>query len=64
MNVLTGKETFESEKWLQISQDYMKKFYEETKAVLLDNEGLLRDIANRLLAKETLNEKEIASFFA
>ena len=64
MNVLTGKETFESEKWLQISQDYMKKFYEETKAVLLENECLLRDIANRLLAKETLNEKEIASFFA
>ena len=64
MNVLTGKETFESEKWLQISQDYMKKFYEETKAVLLENEDLLRDIANRLLAKETLNEKEIASFFA
>lgn len=64
INVLTGKDTFENEKWLQISQDYMKKFYEETKNILLEHENLLRTIAERLLIKETLNEKEIASFFA
>lgn len=64
INVLTGKDTFESEKWLQLSQDYMKNFYEETKNILLDHESLLRNIAERLLVKETLNEREIASFFA
>lgn len=64
MNALTGKDTFESEKWLQMSQDYMKRFYEETKVILLEHEKLLRGIAEGLLIKETLNEKEIASFFA
>ncbi len=63
MNVLTGKDTFESEKWLQLSQEYMKSFYEETKNILLDHENILRNIAERLLVKETLNEREIASFF-
>lgn len=64
IHALTGKDTFESEKWLQISQDYMKKFYEETKTTLLEHENILRSMAEGLLIKETLNEKEIASFFA
>ncbi|MBP3887290.1 MAG: AAA family ATPase [Cellulosilyticum sp.] len=63
MSVLTGKETFEDEKWIAKSQAYMKQFYEETKAVLLNNEELLKIIAETLLEKETLDEKELASFF-
>lgn len=63
MNVLTGKETFENERWIQKSQEYMSKFYEETKCLIKQNESILRDLAETLLVKETLNEKEIASFF-
>lgn len=60
---LTKQEDFMDAKWLEKSQEYMKRFYEETKAVLKENENLLRDIAEALLEKETLNEKELASFF-
>ena len=60
---LTKQEDFMDAKWLEKSQEYMKRFYEETKAVLKENETLLRDIAEALLEKETLNEKELASFF-
>lgn len=60
---LTKQEDFMDAKWLEKSQEYMKQFYEETKAVLKENENLLRDIAEALLEKETLNEKELASFF-
>lgn len=60
---LTKQEDFMDAKWLEKSQEYMKRFYEETKAVLKENEILLRDIAEALLEKETLNEKELASFF-
>ena len=63
MAVLTGKETFEDARWLEKSQEYMKQFYEETKALLSANEAILKGIAESLLEKETLNEKEIASFF-
>ena len=63
MSVLTGKDTFEDEKWLKMSQDYMKQLYQETKAVLQENEEILKRIAESLLEKETLNEKELASFF-
>lgn len=60
---LTKQEDFMDAKWLEKSQEYMKQFYEETKTVLKENEVLLRDIAEALLEKETLNEKELASFF-
>ena len=60
---LTKQENFMDAKWLEKSQEYMRQFYEETKLVLKENENLLRDIAKALLDKETLNEKELASFF-
>lgn len=63
ISVLTGQENYMDAKWLQKSQEYMKQFYEETKAVLRDHEDTLRAIAEALLDKETLNEKELASFF-
>lgn len=61
--ILTGQESFMDSKWLERSQKYMKQFYEETKAVLKENEETLQAIASALLEKETLNEKELASFF-
>ena len=60
---LTKQEDFMDAKWLEKSQEYMRRFYEETKTVLKENEDLLRGIAKQLLEKETLNEKELASFF-
>lgn len=60
---LTKQENFMDAKWLEKSQEYMRQFYEETKVVLKENENLLRAIAKALLEKETLNEKELASFF-
>lgn len=63
MATLTGQDNFMDSKWLEKSQAYMKQFYEETKSILKENEDLLRAIAKALLEKETLNEKELASFF-
>lgn len=63
LSVLTGKETYEEAKWIEKSQNYMKEFYEETKMLIKEHEVTLRNIAESLLEKETLNEKEIASFF-
>lgn len=63
MATLTGQDNFIDSKWLEKSQAYMKQFYEETKSILKENEDLLRAIAKALLEKETLNEKELASFF-
>lgn len=63
MAVLTGQESFIDAKCLEKSQAYMRQFYEETKKVLKEHEKTLQAIADALLEKETLNEKEIASFF-
>lgn len=63
MSVLTGKDTFEDENWLEKSKAYMKQFYNETKVVLMENQEILTKIAESLLEKETLNELELASFF-
>ncbi|MBE6022058.1 MAG: ATP-dependent zinc metalloprotease FtsH [Cellulosilyticum sp.] len=63
INVLTGKDTFEADEWIKQSKVYMKQFYEETKAVLEGHADLLVKIAEALLEKETLNEKELASLF-
>ena len=63
MEVLTQKEGFADAKWLERSQAYMRRFYEETKILLKENEEILQNIAQSLLEKETLNEKELASFF-
>lgn len=63
MATLTGQDNFMDSKWLEKSQAYMKQFYEETQSILKENEDLLRAIAKALLEKETLNEKELASFF-
>ena len=63
MATLTGQDNFMDSKWLEKSQEYMKQFYEETQSILKENEDLLRAIAKALLEKETLNEKELASFF-
>lgn len=63
MRVLTGKDTFEDPSWIVKSQMYMKRFYEETKKTIKTNEDVLRAIAQKLLEKETLDEKELASFF-
>ena len=63
VSIFTGKDTFQDEKWLAKSQDYMKQFYEETKRLIQEHEEILRNIAEYLLEKETLNEKELASFF-
>lgn len=61
--VLTGKERYSDAKWIEKSSKMMQTFYEETKALLVANEEILHDLAGALLEKETLNEKEIASFF-
>lgn len=63
MSVLTGQEHFMDAKWLEKSQAYMRQYYNETKEVLKSYESTLEAIANALLQKETLNEKELASFF-
>ena len=38
ISILTGKDTFQDEKWLAKSQDYMKQFYEETKRLIQEHE--------------------------
>ena len=63
IEILTQKEDFMDAKWLEKSQDYMRTFYDETKRLLKENESVLEAIAKALLEKETLNEKELASFF-
>lgn len=61
--VLTGKEDYNETGWIKKSSEMMSSFYEETKALIKENENTLYELAKALLEKETLNEKEIASFF-
>ncbi len=48
---------------LEKCQVKMSQIYEETKILMHENKDKLEGLAKALLEKETLNEKEIASFF-
>lgn len=63
MAVLTGKEIYENPEWVNKSCEMMNKLYEQTKQLLVENQKILQQLAESLLEKETLNEKEIANFF-
>lgn len=63
MSILTGQESFMDAKWIEKSQAYMRQYYDETREILKRYESTLEAIANSLLQKETLNEKELASLF-
>lgn len=64
LQVLTEGNGFASEKLIKQCTEHMRALYEETLEVLRVNRELLESITERLLEKETLNEKEIASFFS
>lgn len=63
MSVLMGQEYCVNPSWLEKSQAYMRRFYKETQELLVQYEEVLINIANQLLEQETLDEKEITSFF-
>lgn len=63
LGVLTGEEQLRDATWLKKSSNQMKVFYEETKSLLMAHQIVLKSMAEALLEKETLNEKEIGSFF-
>lgn len=63
IEVIMGKQTLEYEQFLTKCQEKMKALYEETKILMKSHEEKLERLASALLEKETLNEKEIASFF-
>lgn len=63
LGVLTGEEQLRDVTWLHKCSDQMKVFYEETKSLLMAHQAILNNLAEALLEKETLNEKEIGSFF-
>ncbi len=63
IEVIMGKQTLEYEQLLTKCQEKMKALYEETKILMKSHEEKLERLASALLEKETLNEKEIASFF-
>ena len=63
LSVLTGREAYDEAGWIKKSSEMMNKFYEETKLLIKAHENTLNELALALLEKETLNEKEIASFF-
>ncbi len=63
LETIMGNATMEYEGLIEKCRKEIKKLYEETINLISKNEERLREIANQLLEKETLNEKEIASFF-
>lgn len=58
-DVLFGRQGFADEKLVEITKNEMQNFYEETKMLIENNMDLIRSLAEKLLAKETLNEEEI-----
>ena len=63
LEVIMGKQTIENDVLLKKCQEMMKVLYEETKSLINSHKEKLEGITLALLEKETLNEKEIASFF-
>lgn len=63
LSVLTGEAHFNDPAWIEKSCKQMQVFYEETKRLLLESQPILCQLAEALLERETLNEREIASFF-
>lgn len=63
IEAIMGKQTIDYDYLLTKCQEKMKALYEETKALMKAHEEKLESLASALLEKETLNEKEIASFF-
>ena len=63
LEAIIGKQTIENDVLLKKCQEMMKVLYEETKSLINSHKEKLEGITLALLEKETLNEKEIASFF-
>lgn len=63
IEVIMGKQTLEYEKLLIKCEQKMKALYNETRDLMEAHKEKLECLAGALLEKETLNEKEIASFF-
>ncbi len=62
MEVVMGNQ-YDGRYMLEKCQLKMSQIYEETKILMHENKDKLEGLAKALLEKETLNEKEIASFF-
>ena len=63
MEVIMGNNEYSNKYILDKCQTKMKEIYDETKLIMTNNIDKLEALASALLEKETLNEKEIASFF-
>ena len=63
LETIIGKQTIENDVLLKKCQEMMKVLYEETKVLMNSHKEKLEGLTLALLEKETLNEKEIASFF-
>ena len=63
LEAIIGKQTIENDVLLKKCQEMMKVLYEETKVLMNSHKEKLEGLTLALLEKETLNEKEIASFF-
>ncbi len=63
LEAIIGKQTIENDVLLKKCQEMMKVLYEETKILMNSHKEKLEGLTLALLEKETLNEKEIASFF-
>ena len=63
MDIIMGSSEYSNKYILDKCQIKMKEIYDETKFIMSNNIDKLEGLAKSLLEKETLNEKEIASFF-
>ena len=63
MDIIMGNNEYTNKYILDKCQIKMKEIYEETKTIMNSNADKLEALTNALLEKETLNEREIASFF-
>lgn len=63
IKVVTGKEETDNEELIRRCRKELAKLYKETQKTIYKNKDKLYALAESLLEKETLDEKEIASFF-
>lgn len=59
MSELGMLEITDEDMYMQSAMELSKQLYKETLAILEDNQGILKNIAMKLIDKETINEEEL-----
>jgi cell division protease FtsH len=63
LGIIMGQDTLDNTSLVKKCSEEMKRLYHETKDLIIDHRGILDELTQALLEKETLEESEIASFF-